>query len=85
MRISLLKSLKFRILKPATTTKNMSLRPQYSLVKSSHWRLILRNHWSNNFNENFVFMMGSTWQGYQAKVYQVGLFNFSLCLLMEPR
>jgi hypothetical protein len=63
----------------------MQLRPDYSLGKIRHWRLIFRNHWSNSFNENFVFIMGSTWQGYNLKVYQVGLFNFSLCLLIDPR
>ncbi|WP_461106573.1 hypothetical protein [Spirosoma koreense] len=61
----------------------MPSRPTYSLGKIRKWRLIFRNHWSNHFNENFVFILGSTWQTYKLKVYQVGLFNFSLCLMID--
>ena len=58
------------------------LRPFYRLIRfNARYRLIIRNHWSNNYNDEFLIVADSKWQGHDLKVYRFGLMNFSLCLM----
>ena len=60
------------------------LRPVYRLVKfNSRYRMIIRNHWSGNFDGRFLIKIGIERQGWDLKVWQFGLFNFVLCLFVD--
>jgi len=46
-------------------------------------RIFTRNHWNNNFNDGFIIKIGYQYQGFDVKVYHLGLFNVCLCLIMK--
>lgn len=50
-------------------------------MKKRKFRLIIRNHWSKTFNDSFIIKIGYNYQGYGLRVWQIGLFNFALCLM----
>lgn len=58
------------------------MKAHYRLIKfSDKYRLIVRNHWSKNYNDNFIIQARVHRQSYDLKVYQFGLINFNLCLM----
>lgn len=50
---------------------------------SPKYRLIIRNFWSDNFNGWFIIKIAMETQGLSLNVYQFGLFNFCLCLIVD--
>jgi hypothetical protein len=55
----------------------------YRIITGEKRRLIIRNHWGNNFNDSFILTVSKTYQGNGLMVYRLGLFNFCLCLMIE--
>lgn len=43
--------------------------------------LIVRNHWSDNFNDSFILVIDRKSQGYDVDTYRFGLFNICLVLI----
>jgi hypothetical protein len=43
----------------------------------------MRNHWASNFNDQFLFVADTKWQGYGVKVWRIGILNFALCLIVN--
>ena len=60
-----------------------SKRPIFRIYENNNARLTIRNHNAWNYNSKFVIFMGIKYQGYGLKTYQIGLFNFALCLLIS--
>lgn len=58
-------------------------RTAVKLSTVKNYRLIIRNHWSDNFNDSFLFVLDKKWQGHSLIVYRIGLFNICLCLMVE--
>jgi hypothetical protein len=46
-------------------------------------RLFIRNHWTRQFNDSFLFILDRQSQGYQVNVYRLGIFNVCICLLIS--
>jgi hypothetical protein len=60
--------------------------PAYQLFKiNENYRVIIRNHWSDNFNDSFIFILGKNSQSFNLDVYRFGLFNFCLCLMHNKK
>lgn len=53
------------------------------LLTFKKYRLIIRNHWSDMFNDSFLFVLDKKHQGHSLIVYRIGLFNICLCLMIE--